>query len=117
MTVDPLLGNPEVALRQVGNDDAVIQWAPTAEDLAGLGSATYLDFPGKSLNPGYTYAEYQATYAPLPEVAVYAHVAREADRPGYVAVQYWFYWYYNDWNDRHESDWEFIQVLFEADDV
>jgi hypothetical protein len=21
-------------------------------------------------------------------------------------VQYWFYWYFNDWNNKHESDWE-----------
>jgi Vacuolar protein sorting-associated protein 62 len=48
---------------------------------------------------------------------VYAHIATQADRPGYLAVQYWLYWYYNDWNDRHESDWEFIQVLFKADTV
>src|SRR4051794_6243454 len=29
MTVDAVLGNPEVALRQVGNGDPVITWAPT----------------------------------------------------------------------------------------
>ncbi len=48
---------------------------------------------------------------------MYAHIARQADRPGYLAVQYWLFWYYNDWNDRHESDWEFIQVLFKAETV
>jgi hypothetical protein len=117
MTVDAVLDNPEVALRQVGNADAVIAWGPGADDLYGLGSGTYLDLPGDSLNPGCTYARYQAAYAPLARAAVYAHVATQQDRPGYVAVQYWFYWYYNDWNDRHESDWEFIQVLFEADDA
>jgi hypothetical protein len=48
---------------------------------------------------------------------VYAHIAQQSDRPGFLAVQYWLYWYYNDWNDKHESDWEFIQVLFRASSV
>jgi hypothetical protein len=28
-----------------------------------------------------------------------------------MMVQYWFFWYYNDWNNIHEADWEGI-VLF-----
>ena len=117
MTVDALLGNPEVALRQVGNDDAVIRWAPTGADLYGRGAGVYLDLPGDSLDPGCIYAEYSAQYTPSEKSAVYAHVATEAGRPGYLALQYWLYWYYNDWNDRHEGDWEFIQVMFRADDA
>ena len=117
MQVQPLLGNPEIALRQVGNGDPVMRWAPTAKDLYGLGGGTYLDLPGDALSPGCLYAEDSARYAPLSTSAVYAHVVQQANRPGYVAVQYWLYWYYNDWNDKHESDWEFIQVLFRADSV
>jgi hypothetical protein len=39
MTVDAVLGNPEVALRQVGNGDPVIRWGPTAADLYGRARA------------------------------------------------------------------------------
>jgi hypothetical protein len=117
MRVDALLGNPEVALRQVGNHDAVIRWGPTAADLYGRGTGTYLDLPGDALAPGCIYARDSARYTPLSKSAVYAHVTTQADEPGYVAVQYWLYWYYNDWNDKHESDWEFVQVLFKAPSV
>jgi Vacuolar protein sorting-associated protein 62 len=117
MRVDALLDNPEIALRQVGNRDAVIEWASSGADLYGRGTGTYLDLPGDALAPGCIYADDSARYTPLSESAVYAHVATQANRPGYVAVQYWLYWYYNDWNDKHESDWEFIQVLFRADSV
>ncbi|HET7431765.1 MAG TPA: Vps62-related protein [Nocardioides sp.] len=117
MQVQPLLGNPEIALRQVGNGDPVMRWAPTAKDLYGLGSGTYLDLPGDALSPGCLYARDNARYTPLSKAAVYAHVVQQANRPGYVAVQYWLYWYFNDWNDKHESDWEFVQVLFRADSV
>jgi hypothetical protein len=117
MRVDALLDNPEVGLRQVGNQDPVIQWGASAADLYGGGSGVYLDLPGDALSPGCIYDDYSATYTPLSKSAVYAHVTTQADRPGYVAVQYWLYWYYNDWNDKHESDWEFIQVLFKAPSV
>jgi len=117
MRVDALLDNPEIALRQVGNHDAVIQWGPSAADLDGRGTGTYLDLPGDALSPGCLYARDSARYTPISQAAVYAHVATQADEPGYVAVQYWLYWYYNDWNDKHESDWEFVQVLLEAPSV
>jgi hypothetical protein len=117
MRVDALLGNPEIALRQVGNHDAVIKWGPTAADLYGRGTGTYLDLPGDALSPGCIYARDSARYTPLSQSAVYAHVTTQADKPGYVAVQYWLYWYYNDWNDKHESDWEFVQVLIKAPSV
>lgn len=48
---------------------------------------------------------------------MYAHIARQADQPGKLALQYWLYWYFNDWNNKHESDWEFVQVLFRASSV
>lgn len=117
MTVDAVLGNRVVALRQVGNGDPVVTWAPTATDLYRLGEGVYLDFPGDALKPGCIYASDSARYTPPSQSAVYAHVAQQPDRPGFIAVQYWLYWYYNDWNDKHESDWEFIQVLFRASSV
>jgi hypothetical protein len=117
MTVDPVLGNPEVALRQVGNGDPVIKWAPTAKDLYGRGQGVYLDFAGEALRPGCVYATDSARYTPPTQSGIYAHIAQQPDRPGFLAVQYWIYWYYNDWNNKHESDWEFIQVLFRASSV
>src|SRR3954447_1168812 len=81
MTVDGVLGNPEVALRQVGNGDPVIKWAPTAKDLYGRGEGVYVDLPGDALRPGCLYATDSARYAPQRKSAVYAHVARQANRP------------------------------------
>jgi hypothetical protein len=117
MRVDPLLDNPERVLRQVGAGNPVLQLGPTDADLYGRGSGTYLDLPGDALSPGCIFADDSARYTPLSKSAVYAHVTTQKNRPGYVAVQYWLYWYYNDWNDKHESDWEFVQVLFKADSV
>jgi Vacuolar protein sorting-associated protein 62 len=91
--------------------------APGASDLANLGEGFYLDFPGDALKPGCLYEkDFDRFSAGHPSV-VYAHIAQQADRPDLLAVQYWLYWYYNDWNNKHESDWEFIQLLFPASSV
>lgn len=115
--VEIVLDNPEVLLRQVGRDDPVLLRAPGASDLFRLGDGTYLDFPGDALRPGCTYErDFRRFMEPHP-TTVYAHVARQPDRPDVLALQYWFFWYYNDWNNRHEGDWEGIQLLFEASTV
>jgi hypothetical protein len=35
--------------------------------------------------------------------------------PGRLALQYWFFYVFNDWNNTHEGDWEMIQLNFDAD--
>jgi hypothetical protein len=47
----------------------------------------------------------------------YVHVATEPGVPGKLAVQYWFYYTFNNFNDKHESDWEFAQIVFDARSV
>jgi hypothetical protein len=113
-TVDIVLDNPEVALRQVGRDDIVVTRAPSAADLAGLGEGFYLDFPGSSLSPGCIYESDFRKYSGDRPATVYAHIVQQPDAPDRLVVQYWIYWYYNDWNNKHESDWEGISLLFEA---
>ncbi len=116
-SVDIVLDNDDVLLRQAGTGDPVVRRAPTASDLFGRGDGFFLDFNGLALAPGCVYERDFDVYAAGTEPAVYAHVVQQADEPDFVAVQYWLYWYYNDWNNTHESDWEFIQVLFEASSV
>ena len=37
--------------------------------------------------------------------------------PGKLALQYWFFYPFNDFNNTHEGDWEMIQLVFDADDA
>jgi hypothetical protein len=41
----------------------------------------------------------------------YAHVFWWNRAAGLLAVQYWFYYPFNEWVNRHEADWEHIQVV------
>jgi hypothetical protein len=119
--VDIVLDNPDVVLRQVGNDDPVLTTAPSASDLYGLSEGFYLDFPGSSFDPACIYEQdfdrYTGTVTGQRKPLVYAHIATQDDEPDKLAVQYWFYWYFNDWNNKHESDWEGIQLLFDVGTV
>jgi hypothetical protein len=118
-TVDAVLGNPAVALTEADadGDETLIKQAPTAADVAGLGEPHHLDIPGDPLGDTCDYAR---DFAELKRegrapAVTYAHIAREAERPG-LAVQYWFFWYFNQFNDLHEGDWEGMQVVFESSD-
>jgi hypothetical protein len=112
--VDIVLDNPEILLRQVGNGDPVAMLGPGSSDLFDLREGWYLDFPGDALEPGCIFEQdFHRFYDG--QSLVYAHIATEADRPGFIAVQYWLFWYHNPAKNDHEGDWEFVQVLFEAD--
>jgi hypothetical protein len=116
-SVDAVLGNPAVKLvRDVpGVGLRTVKTAPSAADIARLGDGWYLDLPGNPLAPdscGYARDFQKLVAEGRAPVVVYAHVAREQGRPGF-ALQYWFYWYFNQFNDLHEGDWEGMQLSFD----
>ena len=51
----------------------------------------------------------KSRYAPTQ----YAHVFWWNKREGLLAIQYWFYYPFNEWVNRHEADWEHIQVILQ----
>ena len=118
MKVDALFGDPEVKLmRNLGKEgERKVKQAPTLTDISNLGEDYYIDLPGEPLGDTCVYARAfdQMKRDGRAPVAVYAHIAREEGRSGLV-LQYWFYWYFNQFNDLHESDWEGMQITFDAD--
>ena len=115
-TVGTVLGNPDVELTRVEDGhETVLKRAPGVADIAGLGEDFHLNLPGSPLGDTCVYARDFARLkreGKAPAVT-YAHIAREAGRPG-LAVQYWFFWYFNQFNDLHEGDWEGMQITFDA---
>ncbi|MFN8147207.1 MAG: hypothetical protein U0R76_07030 [Candidatus Nanopelagicales bacterium] len=111
-TVASVLGRSDVVLR--GPNGVTID-SPTAADLAGKGDGWYLDLPGNPLSPG---CDYEQWFDQGPrDASVYGRVTTDPDHPGKVVLQYWFWWVFNDWNDKHEGDWEMIQIVIPADSV
>jgi hypothetical protein len=117
-SVDSVLGNPDVILQHAADGGPLVdvRRAPTAEDIAGLHAGWYLNLEGRVLGDTCVYAR---AFRKLLEEGkappvTYAHIAREKGHSGF-ALQYWFFWYFNQFNDLHEGDWEGMQITFEAD--
>ncbi len=112
--VNAVLGNAEVALRGPWDTTNVVKVAPAAGDLAHGLDGYHLDFPGDALDPGCTYDEWSHRLAAASPPTMYARVATEAAKPGRLVLQYWFFYVFNDFNNKHEGDWEMIQLVFPA---
>ena len=114
--VDAFLDNSSVALRGPWDQDDLVDVAPTAETL-GAGLAGYhLDFPGNPLEPGCDYEEWARAATAGTEATTYAHVVTEPGRDDRLAIQYWLFYPFNDYTNKHEGDWEMVQLLFATDD-
>ncbi len=111
-SLDIILGNPEVVLRN--SQRKVVKRGPTAQDLSGATAGDYLDFGGNALRPGCFYEKQFKRWFGDRKPTVYAHIATDSEHPGKLAVQYWFFWTFNDFTNKHEGDWEMAQVNFDA---
>jgi hypothetical protein len=111
--VNVLFGEPTVALTGPWSSD-VVKIAPEANDLGPRLFGYHLDFPGNALQPGCDYRDWEARLTKGKTPTVYAHVATDPEHPGKLALQYWLFYVFNDWNNLHEGDWEMIQLVFDA---
>jgi hypothetical protein len=112
--VNLLFGEPTVALRGPWGPGDLVKIGPTAADLAKGLFEYHLDFPGSALDPGCSYLHWERRLVEGSVPAVYAHVATDPAHPGKLALQYWLFYVFNDWNNLHEGDWEMIQLVFDA---
>ncbi len=114
LDVNVLFGADTVSLRGPWNRTDLIAVGPTAAQV-GKGLFEYhLDFPGNALDPGCGYEQWSRAISAGSKPTVYAHVATDPGRPGKLALQYWLYYVFNDWNNPHEGDWEMIQLNFDV---
>jgi uncharacterized membrane protein YfcA len=112
LDVNLLFDEPTVALRGPWGND-LVKIAPSAQDLAGL-YEYHLDFPGNALDPGCSYLKWERRLVKGHAPTVYAHVATDPAHPGRLALQYWIFYVFNQWNNLHEGDWEMVQLNFDA---
>jgi hypothetical protein len=114
MDVNALFGQPTVALRGPWNPNDLVKIGPMAQDLSRRLYEYHLDFPGNALDPGCDYERWSRRVMEGHKPTVYAHVAADPAHKGELALQYWLFYAYNDWNNLHEGDWEMIQLVFDA---
>lgn len=117
-SVETMLGNPTVTLQKYDETTGTLEnvkKAPTIEDIAGLKGDYYLNLRGTALGDTCVYSRdfKQLLLEEKAPAITYAHIAREPNHEGF-ALQYWFFWYFNQFNDLHEGDWEGMQLTFES---
>ncbi len=112
-----VLGNPAVKLvRGPAHGETgftTIADGPTTAQVAGLGGDYYLDLPGDPLHAGCTYEKASRELMHGRKPTTYAHIVSEPGVAG-LALQYWFFWYFNQFNDVHEGDWEMVQLAWDG---
>jgi hypothetical protein len=105
--VEIVLGKSSITLQR--SPEAIT--APTAEDLYNNDApSNYLNYSGSWTDVcqfARTNDIWKDSYDPI----AYAHVQQDGAR---LVLQYWFFYYYNEWNNKHEGDWEMIQLVFDA---
>jgi RsiW-degrading membrane proteinase PrsW (M82 family) len=79
---------------------------------AWLGDEASSDYKSYSAHRAF----YQSTLSPDaggPSMVAYAHVVRDEDLQQ-ITIQYWLFYWYNDAFNKHEGDWEMVQVILTA---
>jgi len=119
VAVDILFGADDVRLmRNEGGRAVEVKRGIDASDLYQLGKEYYLDLPFDPRDPGCHYETWNRER--MSELglqpSLYAKISTEPGKDG-IVIQYWYNWVYNLFNDVHESDWEGIQLNFDATSV
>ena len=114
--VSLVLDRPGVALREIAGDQPVVVESPGAANVFGRDDGYALDWPGNPRRPGCGYEEDYFALRGDDEPLIYAHISTEEGYDGF-AVQYFFFYYYNDFLNKHEGDWEKIQLAFDAQSI
>ena len=97
--------------------DPAFSEKPTVPDLRRWSkSEYYLDIA--ELDPkSHSIGEYKVAYDKAKgdyQPTVYTRVKEGTDE---TIVQYWFFYYLNDWRNVHEGDWELVQLHFPGDTI
>ena len=114
--VDVLFDEPTVAFRGPWNGTDLVGIGPAAGDLVNR-YEYHLDFPGDPLDAGCDFERWSRRLTSGTQPTVYAHVATDPGHPRKLALQYWFFYPFNDFNNTHEGDWEMTQLVFDAADA
>jgi len=105
--------------REVLGSDVVVVPHPTLSDLSRYASCDfYIDLP-RDVRWIFGASGYKEDYAAIRTEAstgpvAYATVLYDEESNTY-ALQYWFFFYFNDFADIHEGDWESIAIILGND--
>lgn len=77
------------------------------------GSARQSDYKNYSFHRAYYAENLSPEVGGLP-ATIYTSITRDSQN-NQIVLQYWLFYYYNDWFNKHEGDWELIQIILNQD--
>ena len=118
-SVDTVLGNPTVSLKKFVEGEGLEEVIKAPRPRPTSPASARITTSTSTARCSDDTCVYARDFEKLEDegkapVTTYAHIATEAGHSGFV-LQYWFFWYFNQFNDLHEGDWEGMQISFEAD--
>lgn len=121
-TVDVLLNTAQLRQSRKTLPDMTVLASISQHDLPAFQNTSYyldiwLGDNGASDARNYSALRdyYLTTLSPLiggPPMVAYARLTTD-EGSGRITIQYWFFYFYNDWFNKHEGDWEMIQVMLD----
>ncbi len=98
-------------LNSVVTTDLVTYKDPTIFLDIWYGSAGQSDYKNYSAHRAY-YSEQLSPDAGGPPTTIYAYITQDTQQKKTI-LQYWLFYYYNDWFNKHEGDWELVQIILD----
>ena len=109
-----LFDEPTVALRGPVEPRRPRQDRPGSERSRRAATSTTSTSPATRSIPGATTSAGAARLAAGSDPDGLRPRRHRSRHPGKLALQYWFFYAFNDFNNTHEGDWEMIQLIFDA---
>jgi hypothetical protein len=115
--VSVMFDNPTIALRGPWTPRDLVDVGPSQDDVSVGLPGFELDLPGDPLDPGCAYEKWARSQWAGTDDTIYANVATQRGVTDRIALQFYFFYAFNDYNNKHETDWERIQIEFDAPDA
>ncbi len=106
VSVEAMMDNAD--LKDLNDEDYFNELPTTGEELLGLEYDNYMDMPSVDMGNSISIPN-PVIFQPYP----YTVYARKVEEDGHVALQYFLFYPFNYWHNRHEGDWEMIQVVLD----
>lgn len=106
---------PKRIVHPKASDLALGEWN-TADSSLDVENVEVLTLTGILDNTG-AQTEYKRILGNNPGSYPVTYYVRFKSLYGKTIIQYWLFYYYNDFYNDHEGDWEMIQVIFDGDDI
>ncbi|MEA2036799.1 MAG: right-handed parallel beta-helix repeat-containing protein, partial [Nanoarchaeota archaeon] len=112
-TIDAMLNESDLMESKVWFDEVIDEIPVAIESLSSLDVTDEYYFDMRGASGGYE----RATLYEIPDphrfdIYSYDVYARELEPDNeHIVLQYWFFYPYNNWKNKHEGDWEMIQLI------